>query len=229
MSLLLEDYLVRIYQATLTQAIFELFLNGQLDLPFLEAMCVIVIIIIVWKELPMNPRDWIQCYGLPVVVQYGPFPQHVAIAIPKQDPYRPYHSQSLAEHYVDLDRVASVIIELARKIVEKAPPPPTDSTRRDHMIKLRRAIMKEATRLGFIKDLQDAKAKMRTFENAFLHKRGMSASKKANDVADTVEAQDLLKDGAVARGKKSAVSYAFRSYILDLRGLLTIHSVQTSS
>lgn len=165
----LENYLVRVYQENLTLATFTAFLEGQFDLPFLQAMCIITIFIIIWDDLPVSPDDWYQCYGIPVVVQYGPFPEHVAILIPKQDPYRPYHMISLHEEYSELDRWARLIIELARKIVAAAPPTPATAGRKEYLVCLRQCIVEEAVRLGLWAGLEAAKRKLKRKEQCFRH------------------------------------------------------------
>lgn len=205
LRLFLDNYFFRIYRENLAIATFTLFLEGRFDMDFLIAMCIITVIIIIWEDLPLTPPDWLQCYGIPIVVQYGPFPEHVAILIPKQDPYRPYHTMSLANDYIELDRHARVIIELARKIIKAAPPIPVDSTRKAHLVLLRQIIVEEAVRLGFWENLEKAKRTMRKREGAFKHLTTMTFMAKAKAEADTAGIpESVRKDQNIAAGKKAA-------------------------
>lgn len=197
-----DNYMFRIYRAGLTIQVFQAFLLGQFDMDGLVAICIVTIIVIIWEDLPLSTEDWIHCYGIPVVVQYGPFPEHVCILFPKQDPYRPYHTMSLAQDYIELDRWARLIIEVARKIVAAAPPPPEGHARQDYMVKLRQVIVEEAVQLGLYKGLEDSKRKLRAKDYAFRHHSMSSyhkASKAASDAVGGPDKSRLVREKAGIR------------------------------
>ncbi|KAK9895051.1 hypothetical protein P389DRAFT_197120 [Cystobasidium minutum MCA 4210] len=198
-----DEYFIRIYVENITRELFQLFLTGQFDLAFLEALCVISIIIIIWDDLPLSPEDWLHCYGIPVVACYGPLPEHVGILIPKQHPYRPYHTMSLSIDYVDLDTCARFIIEAARKIVAAAPSPPNGHTRRNYMIKLRDKIMRECTRLGLLDDLRVAKKKMKKADITFRHHSIASGLKKSKETSEATGIPEEIIEIRVAAGKRA--------------------------
>lgn len=155
--------------------------------------------------MPLGPETWIHCYGVPVVFRYGPLSHHYGIAIPKQHPYRPYHSLSLAHEYVELDRAARVIIELARKVISAAPPPPTDETRDMYMVGLRLYIVEEAVKQGYWQKLETAKIKCKARQAAFFHCKTTSTEKRI--ARDGPEAQASRKESRVEGGKAAAERY----------------------
>lgn len=217
--LLLDDMLVNVFVTGITRALFDAFILGNFDMDFLVAICITVTVVI-WKEMPQGPETWIHCYGIPVVINYGPLSHQCGIAIPKQHPYRPYHTVSLAYEYVELDRAARVMIELARKVVAAAPPPPTDETRRMYMVGLRLLIVEQAVKRGYWKKLEDAKEKVKVRQAAFFHLKSTSAEDRIAE--DGLEAQAARKESRVAAGKQASKRYVcvfcyLSRFIADLR------------
>lgn len=51
----------------------------------------------------MSSEDWMKCFGIPVVVRYGPLPEHVSILIPKQEPFLPLDATPSLEPRVEPD------------------------------------------------------------------------------------------------------------------------------
>lgn len=199
---LFDDFLVRVFVQGILEDLFNIFLTGNFEQEFLATICVFTVIVIIWKEMPLSPEAWLHCYGIPVVVNYGPLPQHCAIAIPKQHPYRPFHSPSISREYVELDRCARLIIELARDIISQVPPPPVDSTRRAYLVQLRLIIINKAVELGYYKRLEAEKAKVRRRQQAFFTSKSVATEQQIRKASGETSATRL--EERIAGGKNAA-------------------------
>ena len=132
--------------------------------------------------------------GNPVIVQYGPLPEHCAIYIPKYHPYAPYHIATLSNEIIDTDAYIRYIIEIANKIVSVIGPIPTGAGRRPFLVKLRTIILQESAKLDFLVNLQREKTNLVKQNQGFIGEKS-----KAVWVKSTISAADRAKSGLTAQ------------------------------
>lgn len=183
-----------IFREDLTEEEFDAFLDGNFNMAFLRQLIVVGIEKKEWDDYALPPTDYIHSVGLPVIQAYGPFAHQWALYIPKMDPYAPYHIQSLRNQMIDCDRCVRLMIELSLQIIGEAAPIPQGASRKACLTEVRARIMQEASRLGLLSMLNDAKARLAQANKGFVGARSIAARARTTEEI----AQGTRKDYTVA-------------------------------
>ena len=185
-----------IFRPDITADEFEAFLNGHFTLATLKSLCVWTRTD-EWDDYELPPDDWIVVIGILRIVRYGPLPHHVALFIPKADPYSHYHIKSLAREQIEVNRVIRLIVSFCKIVIETEPALPNDSSREATLVKLRLSIMKQLARRGYLAELQAAKNELLTAQRAHLGPMNVAATARLKEAAEDSTNDDTNKAAAV--------------------------------
>lgn len=174
-----------IFRPDLTEEDLDAFLGGNFIMAFLQQLVIVGITRRKWKDYEMPADDYLHIVGLPVVQAYGPFARHVALYIPKMDPYAPYRIPSLSNYMIKVDRYVRLMIELTNDIVQEAAPIPFTEIREDCLKQVRYRILQEASRIGLLAKLNTAKAELSVANAGFIGARNAAARARTDqEIAD---------------------------------------------